>query len=458
MGNIDLNKAEDFARLTMSSPLELAGQLGALIQALGRNKDEWEILEGKYRGGRKNAEDAYFHIFTKKTDPTYQAGVQRVVDQGGRRKAKFAYPYVDGHTTDDLGRRGAEFTVDCVIHGNNYKWGLKKLQKEIDDPIPGELMHPVLGIIPCSIENFSRVHEHSARNAVTLTLHFTEHNFSAEELSFIIAKPTTRSALQETIAMIQRLTAAIAAIKQIAGIAQGVVNTIRAHYEALTATFQDLVADSASAYGVTARDVAAVLPLQQGGNLVPRSRVGDNPSTLLTSGVGGTSITDGNFIRVSDRFTAIVAPADPFANLPLDLLSDVARQAIEQTQLERRVESMREQTSALLKAVDEGIELTQSASAGLLGRAAAAVVTLTDARVTALAACDSIAQVLRAGAASGRPQIINYRLQRDMSIREVAFENGLSADDGNDISLLNPFIESVNNIPKDTVLKVPVVL
>jgi len=455
MPKLDLNKTADFAIATMSNPVD-DGLLNVALQALGRTRDEWDIEEARYRGGSPGAKEVFFHIFTKKTDPTYQAGLQRVVDRDGRRKAKFAFPYVDGQTTDDLGRAGGEFEFECMLHGRNYRYALKVLRKELHDPIPGELMHPVLGIIPCGMVNMERVYEHSARNAVVLRLTFTEHNFSTIDLSFVVGKPTVRSALQAALSALQKISAAIAAVRQIVGIAQSIVNGVIDHLNTLGAMLQDLLVDSASSYGVSSRDIAAVLPVNLGGTLVARGASGSSPTTTPTSGIGGTSQTAGNFTRVSDRFTAIVPSNDPYANLPLDLLGDVARQAIEQTQLERRTEDMRSQADVTCQAIDAAIELTKQAALGAIGRAAAAVVTLSDARVTALNACDAMAQVLRAGSQSGRPTIISYVLKQDMSLREVAFVNGLTAQDGADIALLNPSIESVNNIAKGTSLKVPV--
>lgn len=451
MSKLDLNTAEGFATNTMS----LAEDTGALLAALRLNRDEWEIEEGSYKGGRKGAQACLFHVFKSKR--IYDAGVSSITDKGGRRKAKYSFPYTDGQTTDDLGRRGNEFDIAIMLHGKNYKFALALLEKELNDPIPGLLVHPVMGIIQCGMESIERVHSHDAKNAVALRISFTEHNFDTFDLSNEIGIPSTRSALQSAIAALQQLSATIAAVKQIVGLVTSTVNGIANKIDALASTLQDLLADSASSYGLSSSDVAAVLPVNVGGSLnAQRTTFGSNPTTTTTAGVGGTSSTTGNFVRVSDRFSAIVAPNDPFANLPINLLGDVARQAIEQTQLERRTEQMRADAASLVADIDAALVLTQSSSIDSIGRAAAAVNTLIDAKLSALRACDSMAGVLGAGAASGRPRIISYTVPRTMSIREAAFINGLTPQDGVDISLLNPFLESVNNIERGTVIKVPV--
>ncbi len=64
--------------------------------------------------------------------------------------------------------------------------------------------------------------------------------------------------------------------------------------------------------------------------------------------------------------------------------------------------------------------------------------------------------VLEKGIASSQAQIIDYTTPQEMSIREVAFANGLSVQRVQDIDLLNPDLLSVNFIAKGTQVKVPV--
>ena len=61
-----------------------------------------------------------------------------------------------------------------------------------------------------------------------------------------------------------------------------------------------------------------------------------------------------------------------------------------------------------------------------------------------------------AGKQSSQVQVIKYVTPRIMSVREVAFENGLSPDDGIQIAYLNPELDSLNKIAKDTELRVAV--
>lgn len=461
MSKLDFNKPADFAIATLSATNEL-------LQMFMRDRAVWAISEGTYRGGRKNARTINFHVFRKKSD--YQAGLSHISDQGGRRAPEFSFPYKDGHTTDDLGAKGERFEAEIVLHGPYYKVGMGRLLKEFNDPIPGYLEHPVRGSVRAKAVDWSMDHTHDAKSAVLMRVHFTTHDFDSIFDDTTLIK-TPKSALQKVIGALNKVAAAIAAVKQIVGAVTSLVENIKQKIQQFYTAYQSLAADAASAFGLSGNDVAAVLPINQGGNLAPATAggrtaggvnpgadpgtFGANPSTTATAGVAGLSITVNNFIKVSNRFTTIVQPTDPFANLPLELLGDVARAAIQQTQLAKRVEEQRAFANEIAADIDAAIALLVNAQIGLIGKAAAAVETLLNSKVTLLESCDAMASLLKSGSANGRPVIINYTLPRNMSIREAAFLNGLKPQDGEDISVLNPGLDSVNEIPRGTVLKVP---
>ncbi len=103
-GKLNINKALDFATLTNSIASDAA------LQALQIDRQYWLLTEGSYKGGGKDGQRVVFHVMTSVLD--YNGAVARVVDKGGRRKAKIGFPYVDGQTTDDLGRKAENFEVD----------------------------------------------------------------------------------------------------------------------------------------------------------------------------------------------------------------------------------------------------------------------------------------------------------------------------------------------------------
>lgn len=447
MSRFDFNKPLDLALATQSVTTDL-------LNAFARDRTVWSISEGSYTGGRKTAKTILFHVFKSRSD--YQAGLARIVDSSGRRKAKFSFPYVDGQTTDDLGRKGESFDVEIMFHGPTYKAGLNRLMKELNDPVPGTLEHPVRGTVRCGAEDWSLEHAHDSKQAVLLRVRFVEHNFDTAAFSDIIVIKTVKSRLQAVIDALKAVAAVLQALKQIVGSIVSLVNNIKRKIEEFYNGVVNLIADASSAFGLKGGDLTAILPINVGGTLavataLKNTQGGVNPN----AGIGGTSVTSDGFIRVSTRFTTVVSPTDPFANLPVELLGDVARQAIEQTQLARRAEVLRQQANELALDIDAAIEATKSAGPGSLGRAAATLQTLVDTKVATLRACDSTADLLTAGSSNGRPAIIEYTVPRTMSIREVAFANGLTPQDGVDIATLNPALLSTNYITKGTVVRVP---
>jgi hypothetical protein len=463
VSKFDFNKPTDFAIATMSASTEL-------LNAFARDQTRWEITEGSYKGGRKTSRNVLFHVFKSKTDG-YQAGLPRISDTGGRRTAKLASPYRDGQTTDDLGARGEDFDLEIILHGVTYKAAMNRLLREFNDPIPGTLYHPVRGALRCKATDWNLTHEAVTKQAVMIRVQFTEHNYdTAIFVDRSVAIPSTKNALQQALSALRAIGAAIAALRALVNFVQSSVTAIRQKLQEFYTAYQNLIADAASAFGLTGADVSAALSINQGGNLAPnaggRTAGGVNPdadpgqfgadaSLSASAGAGGISTSTGGFVLVSERFTTVVAPADPFANLPIGLLGDVARAAIEQNQLQRLSDVMRQMADEILDDLDAAIEATKASALAAIGRAAATVVTLTDTKIAVLEACAANASLLRSGSANGRPQIINYEVPRAMSIREAAFLNGLTAQDGADISILNPTLDSVNEIDADTILLVP---
>jgi hypothetical protein len=57
---------------------------------------------------------------------------------------------------------------------------------------------------------------------------------------------------------------------------------------------------------------------------------------------------------------------------------------------------------------------------------------------------------------SSTSRVVPYVPRVAMSLRAIAFANGLAADRQNDISELNPFLASINRVEAGTVVLVPV--
>ncbi|KAK64343.1 DNA circularization protein N-terminal domain protein [Bordetella bronchiseptica 980-2] len=69
----------------------------------------------------------------------------REVDE--RDVGEYLYPYLDGGDTDDLGRGIRRFDITAVFWGDDYETRLQALLAKLEEPGPGELIHPIYGSI-----------------------------------------------------------------------------------------------------------------------------------------------------------------------------------------------------------------------------------------------------------------------------------------------------------------------
>ena len=432
MSRFNLNRPVDFAALTLGTGVEL-------LQAFGRDRSEWDIVEGSYKGGGRGGRDVLFHIFQSVSD--YQASLPSIQDSGGRRKIKLVFPYEDGQTTDDLGRAAASFDLEVVFFGERYKAGMNGLMEQLNRPEPGTLIHPVLGSVRCAMETFTQTHSHDMKQAVTLRLHMIEHNFSVAKAN--VSKKTVKSSLSGAVKALQAVARAIETVRAAVLLAVNLRRTIEAKIAAFQAFVQGFLVDANATFNTgSSTDLPGILPVNQGGLAAPTT-TRNTSSTTLTANIGGTSITPSGYIRVGTRFTTVIAPTDPFANLPAELLSAVAREAVAVLQLTQRVDIARQQANEIVG----DIESAQGGDGATM---------LYDVVQTIIQMAVSCQEVLQSGITSSRSRIVTYTVPRLMSVREVAFANGLTPNDGEQIEIMNPTLESANYIPRGTVLKIPV--
>lgn len=415
MPNFDLNSPGDFARLT-------AGTFNSIVSnfAGGRDVTKWDLLESSYisansvKAGKK---PVVFHVF--QSAQPYNAAVASVNDSMGRRKVKYMFPYKDGQTTDDLGRRPQSFEFDVLIFGNNYKVGLQNLLNEINDPTAGTLTHPIFGDIGCVCEDFELTHTNEKRKAVALRLKFIEHNFTIQTLNDITLKDTsTKGALTKLAGAFTKFQNLVNAIEANVAAARTVKNQIKQALSDFQSQFGSTAATmNATFNGPNASDIPQLLPVNQGG-------------LQTTSGSINSGVT-----------ASVLSPSDPFAAIPIDQLSAATAIALATSDIIKKIQGLRDQTTAIinsLKAVKNG---------GLTFHD-----NILDLKQTMI----DLQDALERGIAQSNAKIIQYITPHDMSIREVAFANGVSIKDSSQIQLLNTQLLSVNLIPKGTSLNVAV--
>ncbi len=162
---------------------------------------------------------------------------------------------------------------------------------------------------------------------------------------------------------------------------------------------------------------------------------------LLPVNEGGTRSTDGSLI--STQFDTVSSPSDPFQSVPISELTPEVQTAVAVAQITKDVNTLRNSLSdtiILMEATDNGLGALK----------------LYDSILDLKNSADLMQAVLESGVQSSQAQIINYLTPRVMSLREVAFANGLDVQRVGDLDILNPSLESTNYIAAQTTVMVPV--
>lgn len=93
---------------------------------------------------------------------------------GGRRAVRHEFPLRDVTFSEDLGRKGRDFPVEGHVVGDDYLDKRDALISALEEPGPGELVHPHYGTHRVAVSEF-RVRESSDEGGVaTFTITFEE--------------------------------------------------------------------------------------------------------------------------------------------------------------------------------------------------------------------------------------------------------------------------------------------
>lgn len=402
MPRFDISKAADFSIITQQALRSTAALFG------GRDPSEWDIVEASYNG-------VLIHVFETKVP--YQGALPSVQDSGGRRLAEYQYPYRDGQTTDDLGRKPLSFAFDFMIFGLRYMEGVNAILQQFNSPVPGKLLHPIRGEFLVKVKDYQLTHESQSRKCAHFNVTFVEHNFTIGNPSQL-KDSSVKGALAAALAIFKVVDTAIAKIEAATLLIRAVKNTINQ----LLGIYKTTNASTLTQMNATFNT--------RGGNA-------DIPS-LLPTNVGGTRNTNGTVS--SDNFVVVRSPSDPFSNIPVAELTSDQLLATAVNNLTKQVVARRTELAEILDQIYAN------------GGALELYDTIIELRTTAVLLQD----VLEKGAASSNARVVDYTVPRVMSLREVAFLNGISPDRVQELDLLNPFLLSTNFIEKDVVIKVPV--
>lgn len=439
MSRFDLSEAADFNRITAATVTNLAGLFG--LQA-----NEWDLVEGSYKGGTQGATKAIFHVFKSKTD--YEGALSRVSDYGGRRIVKYQFPYKDGQTTDDLGRRPNSFEMDILIFGPNYMNGFRQLQQQLNDPVPGVLVHPIRGEIVCKADEFTFTHECSQRKAVGIHITFVEHNFTVGDIRQVDSS-SLKKALAATLEIFGIIDTVFAKVEGALLLTRGLKNLLKTYlgtYKQDNALVASQINTTFNSKG-SSNDIPSLLPVNLGGTGTATSDSG-----RLASGSTRTGSRSLPSVASQDQFIVVRSVSDPFNGVPVLDLAPSTVQAIAVQQLTKNVQALRDQAATIIQTINNA---TAAPARGVAPGASPAL-ELFDAvdsiRQTALI----MQKALETGVATSNVAIIDYTTPRLMSLREVAFANAIDPERVRELDILNPSLLSVNYIEKGTVLKVPI--
>jgi prophage DNA circulation protein len=117
---------------------------------------------------------------------TTRDAVQRAVVQ-------YEFPYRDGAQLDDHGASPRQIALTAVIYGEDYEERLAQLLSALDAAGPGELVHPVFGVIArAQVADREVTHDAESPDACEVSIRFIE---SGEPVVFF-GKATSRQAAQ----------------------------------------------------------------------------------------------------------------------------------------------------------------------------------------------------------------------------------------------------------------------
>jgi prophage DNA circulation protein len=437
MSNFDLGTVPGFTAATssLSSLTSGASQLALLF---GRKPEEWDIEEASYN-------DVIFNVMTSKV--AWQGAVSSVNDSGGRRLAKYQFAYKDGQTTDDLGRAANTFDIEIFFYGDNYLEGMVSLFDELNKPQAGTLIHPVRGELLCKMESYSMTHAAESRKAVKINLRLTEHNFDIDSYETIGTADNYKSVLGELAKAFQYLNNLVTKIK---GLVQ-FINNIRNVALALIEDLQNIMALTCSNINTVfnkgqSTDIPTIKPVTFGGLLQVESG--------LTASGAVAKISSNISTITNSRYSLATRINDPFVKVPIDSLTAPAAIALAATTVQKQVEDTR---AAAQTAIDYLSAMqTNSLTVDTTTQTVDGAIEFWDDIMAIKRMLVNLQKAFEQGLAQNKARIIEYTVPYDMSIRMVAFNNGISVEDTNDIDIMNPELLSVNLIPKGTVLKLAV--
>lgn len=427
----------------------LLDNLGDLIPGLGNpfglpSEGIWNLQQGSFTTGNSGSgilgaignflgggQTVTFYVENAIGQfPNQITAIDTISDSGGRRLAAYEYPYVDGTTYQDLGRKGERFVMNIKFFGSNYQILFKNFIEVVTKNNQlGTLNHPVRGTFPARFLEWEFVHRHDEWNSVTIKATFVEDNINQTSALNIFdsINSSLRNGLQVLSSVSSAISTALAEAKALLNFPTSELTLLQTALAGVAFTVSNLLGQLAATYSTDATITA-----------------------VLANGVSTGGILQAN------SGTVTATTANPTGQVPPVYQAGFSStaQATIAANLASFVNSNQVTPQQALFNANQA--LTQIAAAvaqvnSLLGNQGYSVVL--QYRILAV----QIQNVTQAAIANILTQVTLYTVPFNMSLRMVAYLNGLPPDSQNNIENLNPYIQSVNYIAAGTIIQVPAI-
>jgi len=393
---------------------------------------QWNISKGIYTNS-VGQQLVFFVEQSKGENPKQKTAIDQISDSTGRRIAIYEYPYIDGQRTKDLGRKGEKFSFNIKFWGQDYQFKYQEfIRVVVNDKGPGTLLHPtysgIRGSIPARYLDSEIVHRYDEFNAVTLKVTFIEDNTGEiSRRNYLPSQDSTlRSALQTLTNVQSFIGGTIFQVGALLLLPKSMINAMKLRLESITSSITRLLGQLASTFSsnATAQNILSQTASTGNGNVAN-----------LNSGTVSNGVSQN-------------------AQLPpvYQVGFDPATQSLITSQIQNFINSNQVTTQQAVFAANQVRKLISDAIVEVntnFGNSGYDVVL--NYRTLAI----SIQEVVESCIALAQSNVKIYVVPSPMSLRVIAQKNGLNPDRQNDIESLNPYIGSINYIPRGTEIIVP---
>jgi len=319
------------------------------------------------------------------------------------------------------------------IFGQNYQKKFKDfIDNVVSDSGTATLTHPTLsairGNLKVRFKDYEVVHRYDEWNAVTIKATFIEDQTGAIKTQEIGSNPDSalRSALQTIVSAQASISQDISNVTALLLLPTAIKSAMSQRLSTITGQISRLLGQLAVTFSTNAQIQSLAAQAAQAGVAM----LNVNSGTVQNAG-SGTLSTLPPVYQVGFDTTTQSALASQVANFS-------SANQITQSQAVYFANSARAAISAAIAEVNTNF--------GNYGY---------DAVVNYRSMAIAIQQSVEASIASSQTQVVLYTVPISMSLRAIAFANGLTPDRQNDIEALNPTLGSVNLVPQGTVVTVP---